>query len=168
MRIINKRLLINLFIVLAVVFTAACNDNKEKIEILKIDGLWIDRVPENTISEPNATRYCNGVQNYLLVPSSVQKDSDINIKLYGCWASGTSIIDNEVFHSFKSNISGNKILLTVLKETSDKGFDTDMALDFFKLRKEYNITTNDFEVGDVKFVVKNPDGEELTTNITIE
>ncbi len=165
---INYKNLIRFLLILTVVFTTACNDNKEKIEILKIDGLWIDRVPENTISEPNATRYCNGVQNYLLLPSSVQKDSDINIKLYGCWDSETRLVNNQIFHAFKSTKKDNKITLTVLKKILNDERGGDLALDFFKLRKEYNITTNDFEVGDVKFVVKNPDGEELTTNITIE
>ena len=169
---VNNKLLIKLFIVLAVVFTTACNDNdnKEKIEILKIDGVWIDSVPEDTISVPNEfpTRHCNGVQNYLLIPSSVQKDTDINIKLYGCWDNENQIIENDIFHLFKSDISNNKVLLTVLKETSDKGFDTDDALDFFKLRKEYNITNN-FEIGNIDIVIKTPnDNEELTYSISIE
>ena len=167
----RNKFLIKLFIVLVVVFSTACNnnDNKERIEILKIDGIWIDSVPEDTISVPYEfpARHCNGVQNYLLIPSSVQKNTDINIKLYGCWANGNQIIDNEIFHSFKSDISDNKVLLTVLKETSDKGFDTDAALDFFKLRKEYNITNN-FEIGNVNIVIKNLDGEELMHSITIK
>ena len=168
---VNNKLLIKLFIVLAVVFTTACNDNdkKKKIEILQIDDVWIDSVPEDTISVPNEfpTRHCNGVQNYLLLPSSIQKNADINIKLYGCWDSENRIVGNQIFHSLESDISNNKVLLTVLKETSDKGFDTDASLDFFKLRKEYNITNN-FEIGNIDIVIKNPNDEELIYSITIE
>ncbi len=167
MRIINKRLLINLFIVLAVVFTAACNDNKEKIEILKIDGIWKDSIPEDMKSKFPPSN-CPKVRSYLLIPSSVQKDSDINIKLYGCWDAGNRIFGNQKFYTFKSTKKDNKITFTAYKKIFlDQPSDNDAMLDYFTFKSEYNIT-NDFEVRDVEFVVKNPDGEELTTSITIE
>ncbi len=163
---INYKNLIRFLLILTVVFTAACNDNKEKIEILKIDDIWKDSVPEDIISK--FTLNCYGVHNYLLIPSSVQKDSDINIKLYGCWDTIGTIVNGARSHFFESTKKDHKIILTVfIKIPDDKDDQRDDGVDHFGLKSEYNIT-NDFEVGDVEFVVKNPGGEELTTSITIE
>ena len=49
---INKKLLINLFIILAMFLTTACNnDNKEKI-----DDIFTDTIPEDIVSK--FTPYC--------------------------------------------------------------------------------------------------------------
>jgi len=158
---INKKLLTIAVLILAVVFTTACNDNKKKIEILKIDGIWVD-----SIGNEDLERYCPGSQNYILIPSHVPKNSDINIKLYGCWDDAEAIIANQVFHGFKSNKTDNKIELTAYKEILNEEA---ISSGYFSLGlgDEYNIT-NDFEPGEIEFVVKNPDNEELKETITIE
>ena len=163
-----SKLLTIAVLILAVVFTTACNDNKKKIEILKIDGIWVDKVPEDVISDPNVhpPKFCNGIKNYILIPSHVQKNSDINIKLYGCWSSKNRIWANQVFHDLKSNKTDNKIELTAYKEILNE-VPAGNGYFSFGLRDEYNIT-NDFEPGEIEFVVKNPDNEELKETITIE
>ncbi len=165
----NNKILINFFIVLAVVFTTACNNN-DKIEILKIDEIWTDSVPDGILREFNSTKQCLKVKNYLLIPSSVAKNKSINIKLYGCW-SADAYIDHgcETFNSFNSSIGKNEISLVVKKNiSSKKGCNKNtMGLDFVSFKEELNIT-NSFEVGDIEIVVKNPDGEELIHVITME
>jgi len=158
---INKKLLTIAVLILAVVFTTACNDNKKKIEILKIDGIWVD-----SIGNEDLERYCPGSQNYILIPSHVPKNSDINIKLYGCWSSKNRISANQVFHGLKSNKTDNKIELTAYKEILNEVPAGNGYFSFW-LRDEYNITNN-FEPGEIEFVVKNPDNEELKETITIE
>ncbi len=169
---INKKLLTIAVLILAVVFTTACNDNDRIVQKLQIDDIWVDKVPDGMLPDPNATepKQCGKLgRSYILIPSHVQKNSDINIKLYGCWMSMDSISSScDSFNSFRTSIEENKISLTVMKNYFKKRpCIITKSLHFNKLRREYNITNN-FEPGEIEFVVKNPDNEELKETITIE
>ena len=175
----HSKLLTIAVLILAVVFTTACNDNKKRIEILKIDGIWVDKVPDDMVPGPDSMptpKQCRRIgrkhtPNYILIPSHVPKNSDINIKLYGCWEDEREYIDfYYVFQGFKSNKTDNKIELTAYKKEVGESYFNDMTsngITYFSIRDEYNIT-NDFEPGEIEFVVKNPDNEELKETITIE
>ena len=98
----------------------------------------------------------------------MQKNNVINVKLHGCWHNIETISNGETFHSFKSTQKDHKIILTVFKKIfNDNERGGDESVDYFGLKSEYNIT-NDFEVGEVEFMVKNPDREELTCTIAVE
>ncbi len=173
---INKITLKKLLVVLlAVVFTTACNDgDKDNIEIMKIDRIFVDRVPEEsegdwyTYKVENGTemkRVCARKKNYLLISSKNLKDDNISIKLYGCWDNDTRIGQNE-FYKFESSVSNDKVEVTFFVKVH-KNWDENGMQNVVALRREYSITNN-FEVGDIEIVVNNPDGEVLTQSVTIE
>ena len=167
---INYNYIIKFLIILAVVFTTACNDNDKnaRVEILKIDEIWSDNVPDGILPEPNSMKRRRRGINYLLIPSHISKNEDINIKMYGCWNSDNTILNScETFNSFKSSIKENKVSLVVKKNVLDKDCKVLQVIHYLSFKKEYNITNN-FEVGDIEIVVKNPDGEKLTHVITVE
>ena len=166
---ISYNYLIKFLIILAVVFTTACNDNDKnaRVEILKIDEIWSDNVPDGILPEPGSIKQCRR-KNYLLMPSRIYKNEDINIKLYGCWNSENTILNScETFNSFKSSIKGNEISLVVKKNIIDKDCKVLKVITSVSFHKEHNITNN-FDVGDIEIVVKNLDGEELKHVITVE
>ena len=164
---LHNKFFITLLIILAVFVTTACNDNKEKIAILKIDGIWEDHIPENMESKfPPSS--CSKVQSYLLIPGNVTKNSNINVKLYGCWDNGDRIFGNQTFYTFKATKTDNQIIFTAYKKVlQDQEPINDAQVDYFTLKHEYNIT-NDFQEDTIEFVVKNPDNKTLTSYISIE
>lgn len=165
---LHNQFFITLFIVLAMLFTTACNNNKEKIAILKIDGIWKDHIPENMESKfPPSS--CSKVQSYLLIPDSVQKGSELNVKLYGCWDSGNRIFGNQTFYTFKTTKNNHKLTFTAYKKIAlDHDPINDAQVDYFALKSEYNLTTDDLNEGTVEFVVKNPNHEELISYINVD